>query len=308
MRHIFLVLIACLVILGGVRAAHAERPLKVVTTLSTFANLAEEIGGENVKTASVASPRFNPHFYEPRPSDVLKVKRADLFVHAGLDLEMWRWPLVDAAGNPAVRPGGSRELDLSQGIRLLGAPDHTASRAEGHIHIYGNPHYWLCPGNLRRMAQTIQEKLAQLDPAHAQDYKERMHAFQGRLDRSAEKWKRLAARIEAEEVVAYHDAWPYLARFLGVRIEHFLEPKPGIPPTPKQLVFLERHMKERGVRVVVQSTFEPKLPAQRLAEKTGAAVVLLCQNVKEVPECSSAIELLEYNVRQLAEALGTDSR
>ncbi|MBI1992501.1 MAG: zinc ABC transporter substrate-binding protein, partial [Candidatus Omnitrophica bacterium] len=158
----------------------AER-LKVVATLSTFADLAETIGGEHVEVSSIASPKFNPHFIEPKPSDVLKVKRADLFVHAGLDLELWRWPLVDAAGNREVMPGAAHELDLSRGIELLEVPSRPLSRLEGDIHLYGNPHYWLQPENAKTMARAIAEKLSALDPAHAGDYRKSLDAFLARL-------------------------------------------------------------------------------------------------------------------------------
>ncbi|MBI4227822.1 MAG: zinc ABC transporter substrate-binding protein, partial [Candidatus Omnitrophica bacterium] len=127
---------------AGQAGAAAAPPVRVAATLSTFAEIVKQIGGEHVEASVIAPPRFNAHFIEPRPSDVLKVKKADLFVHAGLDLEVWRAPLLDAAGNAQVFPGQPGELDLSRGIALLEIPDRPLSRVMGDIHLYGNPHYW----------------------------------------------------------------------------------------------------------------------------------------------------------------------
>jgi len=173
----FGMIIGWLVLFGMVPHGVSAAPLKVVTTLSTFADLVKNIGGEHVEVSYVASPKFNPHFIEPKPSDVLKVKRADLFVHAGLDLELWRWPLVEAAGNREVMPGGSRELDLSRGVILLEVPDRSLSRSEGDIHLYGNPHYWLDPNNAKTMAESISKKLSEIDPVHASEFEKNLENF-----------------------------------------------------------------------------------------------------------------------------------
>lgn len=289
---------------GAVESEAAKKPLSVVATLSTFADLANTIGGEYVDVSFIASPKFNPHFIEPKPSDVLKVKRAGLFVHAGLDLELWRWPLVDAAGNTRVMPGQPGELDLSQGIPLLEVPARSVSRSEGDIHIYGNPHYWMDPENAKRMAQTLCDKLCLIDSAHEQEYHRNLAAFLGRLDQNITEWRFQLAPHKNQELVGYHNEWPYLMRFAGLRMDRFLEPKPGIPPTPKQVEFIERYVKEHMIQGIVQATYFPARAAQTVAKRTRARVILLCQNVGEVPEASDYIAMMDYNVRQLTAALG----
>ncbi|MCB0336157.1 MAG: zinc ABC transporter substrate-binding protein, partial [Bdellovibrionales bacterium] len=127
--------------------AEPIKKLTIVTTISTFADIAASVGGEYVETSSIASPRFNTHFIEPKPTDVLRLKRADLFIHGGLDLEMWRDPLVNASGRPDFRVGGERQLDVSSSVTLLDLPSGPLSRASGDIHLYGNPHYWQDPKN-----------------------------------------------------------------------------------------------------------------------------------------------------------------
>jgi zinc/manganese transport system substrate-binding protein len=287
----------------GLSATAAAKQLNVVTTLSIFADLAKTIGQDHVEVSAVASPKFNPHFIEPKPSDVLKVKRADLFIHAGLDLELWRGPLLDAAGNTTIFPGAPGELDLSQGIELLEMPGRAATRAQGDIHLYGNPHYWMDPENAKHMARAIAEKLTALDPAHEADYRRNLRAFLARLDQHIPEWRRRLAPFQGQELVGDHRAWPFLMRFLGLRMEHHLEPKPGIPPTPRQLEFLQQYITAQHIPVIVRAGYFPQRPAEILAKRTGAKVVLLCQSVREHPACSDYIAMLDYNVQQLADAL-----
>lgn len=294
-------------LLAAAVPASADPPVRVAATLATFAELVTQIGGEHVEVSVIAPPRFNPHFIEPRPSDVLKVKKADLLVHAGLDLEVWRGPLLDAAGNPRVFPGQPGELDLSRGITLLEVPDQPLSRLMGDIHLYGNPHYWTNPEHARVMAQAICDKLCIMDPAHEQVFHQRFQEFLARLDRKLPEWRAALAPHRGREVIAYHNEWIYLTEFAGLTLDKYLEPKPGIPPTPKHLGVLEAYMKGRGIRVIVQSTYFPRSSSDVLAARTGARVVLLCQNVGELPDTGDYFAFMDYNIRQLAEALGGSS-
>lgn len=284
----------------GVAELRADQ-LKVVTTLSTFADLVEAVGGERIEVSSIASPRFNPHFIEPRPSDVLRVRRADLFVHGGLDLEVWRGSLVDAAARPDVRPGGKRELGLAEGVHLLNVPS-SLSRAQGDVHQFGNPHYWHSPANGVVMAETIARKLSELDTDGARYYHERLEEFRKELSAGMERWKQMLAPYRGRELVGYHDEWAYLMAFGGLTMEQFLEPKPGIPPSPQHLLTIERYIRSRGITGIVQATFYSLRAARSLAEATGANVVLLCQNVDELRECSSYRNMLDYNVAQIVKS------
>lgn len=285
--------------LGSV--AEDAPPLNVVATLTTFADIARAVGGDRIEVRHIASPRFNPHFIQPRPTDVLKVKRADLFIHGGLDLEAWRGPLVDATANPHIRPGGDRELPLSTGIRLLDMPD-SLTRAQGDIHMYGNPHYWLDPRNGLKVAETIAGKLESLDPDHASEYREGLQRFSDELSSAMEKWKSLLAPFAGRELVAYHDEWVYLFDFAGIHAEIFLEPKPGIPPTPKSLLKAERHIRENDIPAIVQATFMSPRPAKRISKRTGIPVIHLCQNVDELPAATSYTSLITYNITQILSA------
>ncbi len=302
-RLVQLCLMIGLVVCLGPPLIGAAEPLNVVATLSTFKDLVKAIGGDQISVSSIASPKFNPHFIEPKPSDVLKTKRADLLVHAGLDLELWRWPLLDAAGNTKLFQGQPGELDLSRGIALLEVPTRAVSRAEGDIHLYGNPHYWLNPENAKPMAQAISDKLCAIDPQHEQVYHQRLRDFLARLDQKSSEWRARLAPYQGRELIGYHNEWVYLMEFAGLTMPHFLEPKPGIPPTPQQVQFIEQHIRQHKTPAIVQATYFPRQTADAVAKRTGASVVLLCQNVGELPACGDYLSMIDYNVSQLVDAL-----
>jgi len=306
-----LILTSCLFLLlmGGAPVMYAaDQPLRAVATLSTFADLVKVIGAEYVDVSSIASPKFNPHFIEPKPSDVLRVKQAQLLVHGGLDLELWRGPLLDAAGNRDVMPGGPRELDLSRGIQLLEVPDHPVSRAEGDIHLFGNPHYWTSPENVRTMAQAICDKLCAIDPQREEEYHRNLREFVKRLDQKITEWHAKLAPYKGREVVGYHNEWIYLMEFAGLKMEQFLEPKPGIPPTPQHVQFIEEYIKSHQIPGVIQATYFPRQTADTIAKRTGAKVVLLCQNVRELSVCGDYLAMMDYNVGQLVGAFENSGR
>lgn len=295
-------MIAAVFLSSGVNAYAAGR-LKVVSTLSSYAAIVQTMGGERVEASYVAPPRFDPHFIEPKPSDVFKVKRADLFVHSGLDLEAWRDALLDAAARADVRRGGKRQLDLSEGIALLEVPDRKLSRAEGDIHLYGNPHYWLDPRNGALMAQAIAGKLSELDPTGEPVYRENLRAFLDRLSAQIDVWRGMLKPFHGRELAGYHNGWVYLMDFAGLRMELFLEPKPGIPPTPRHIQHVLSEIKARHISAVVLAGYNPEYAARALAEQSGAKVVILFQNAGEGPQAQDYISMLDYNVRQLVEAL-----
>lgn len=286
------------------QSAFAQDKLKVAATLSTFADLAKQVGGDFVEAYSISPGMFNPHFYEPKPSDVLRTQKADLFIHAGLDLELWRYPLVEAAGNPDIFPGGKRELDLSKGISLLEASQKQPTRLQGDVHIYGNPHYWVEPRNGKVMAVSITAKLIELDPGHTDYYDKNLKEFLRKLDEKIIYWQAELRAIKDKEVVAYHNEWIYLTEFAGIKLKQYLEPKPGIPPTPKHLAFIEEYIKKNNIPAIIQPTYFPKSYADGLAKRADIKIIILAQNVREIKEISDYFLLIDFNLRRLKEALG----
>jgi zinc/manganese transport system substrate-binding protein len=288
---------------GGMEPVYAAPALKVVTSTSTYADLVKKIGGENVEARFVASPRFNIHFIQPKPSDVRNVAKADLFVFSGLDLEAWADPLLEAAGKPALFRGGERNLDLSKGIRLLEVPQGAISRAQGDIHLFGNPHYAMGPENFRIMAESVATKLSEIDPANAPRYETNLRNFLERLDTKIAEWKKMCAHCAGKEVISYHKDIEYLAEFLGVRVNRYVEPLPGIPPTAKHLAALENYMKENGARVIVKPTYYPTGAAESVAGRTEGEVRIVCQSVGEKEGTEDIFAFFDANVREIAEAL-----
>ncbi|HTL70131.1 MAG TPA: metal ABC transporter substrate-binding protein [Candidatus Eisenbacteria bacterium] len=300
LKHAFVLAAVALAAAGPLHAADGK--LNVVASSTFFEDLVKRIGGDKVEVKHVASPKVNVHFYQPKPSDVRNVSKADLYVNGGLDLEAWSEPLLEAVGNPALFRGGRGNVDLSQGIALT-APPALLSRAAGDQHLFGNPHYVMNPEHTRIMARTLAERLKEADPANAAVYEENERAFQSKLDAKIAEWKAECSSLAGKEIFSYHDDIAYFAQFVGLKVERFLEPKPGIPPTPKHLEELERYAKESGVKVVVTPTYFAKGAAEALAKRIGGTVAVICQNAGEVPGTEDIFTFFDYNFKTIADAL-----
>ena len=280
-----------------------ENQLKVVATQTMYAQVVKEIGKDKVDVKYVAPPKFNVHFIQPKPTDVRNITKADLYVDAGLDLEAWSDSLLEAAGKPELFRGREKNIDMSRGIRLLEVPDHPLSRAEGDIHIFGNPHYNMNPENVKIMAENVLEKLKSIDPINDAYYEANEKAFIKHLDEKIAEWEKLCANCKGQEIISYHKDDAYFADFLGLKIGQYIEPKPGIPPTPKHLEFLEEYVKSHNIKAILVPTYYPKDAAEKLAKRVGAKVVTICQNVGELPGTDDIFSFYDYNFRQINEAL-----
>ena len=282
----------------------AAGALRVVATSPTFASLVEAVGGEEVKVHTVVAPCDDIHFIEPRPSDIARLARADAFVHAGLDLELWRGPLVEASSNRKLFQGGAGDIDLSQGIQLLEVPERRAiSRAEGDIHVFGNPHYWVDPDNVPIMTETIVQKLSGLASDRATVFRANREAFLQRLARADAQWKKKLAPYAGHAFVPYHRDWPYLSRHFGLERELWLEPKPNVPPSARHLKEVITALRaQEAPRVIVREPFHPRKTARTVARETEAVVVTLCQHSGCLNGTDDYLSLMEANVNALSAA------
>ncbi|MGH7461250.1 MAG: metal ABC transporter substrate-binding protein [Longimicrobiales bacterium] len=292
-------------VLVALWAAASAPPLKVVTTTTDLAALAREIGGSRVNVKAMAVGTQDPHFVEPKPSLILDLRNADVFAQVGLGLEVgWAPLLLDQARNAKVRPGGPGHLDLSAAATVIDIPQHKLTRAEGDIHPYGNPHYWLGPENGKRMAAMFAQKFSQLDPAGAAEYAQSLKAFEAKIDAGIGEWRRLLSPVEDAKVVAYHNSWKYFLGFAGLEIAGYIEPKPGIPPSPAYLAQLIADMKRDKVQVVIIDPFYDAKVPRFVAQQAGAKLLVLPSSVGGAAGVSDYFGLIDHNVRALRNALG----
>lgn len=303
MKKIGIALLVCLLFVPS--PARAEHKIRVVATTTTLASLVREIAGDKADVHAIASPNRDIHFYSPTPKDVLKVRKADVLVHSGLDFETaWRLPLVNAAANPRFLGNEEAVIDASRSVKLLEIPSTVVTRVEGDIHLFGNPHYWVDPENAAMMARSIADGLAALYPAEAEYFRGRAADFESRLRAKARDWAARLAPYAGRPVVAYHNSWVYLTERFKIKTLGFVEPKPGIPPTAKHIQQLIALMKQNGCKIIVKDSFQENRTPRRLAEATGGNVVTLSQSVGEPKQASDYLALMEHNVNELEKKFG----
>jgi len=292
------------VALGISLAPTAARKVRVVATTTDLKWATEQVGGERVEVVALMHPLQNPHTVQPRPSFIVQLNRADLLVRIGLDYEeVWLPPMVDEARNPKVRRGGTGDVDASRGIPLLEIPQGRVTREQGEVHIFGNPHYWLDPANMRIIVRNIAEGLKRVDPANADDYDRNLRQTERMLNDLQEETERVAAPLQGEKFVAYHTTWSYLANRYGFKIVGYLEPKPGIPPSASHLADLILLMRREQVKVILKEPFyENRLP-NMVAQRTGAKVVEVCPSVGGEPGTETYPKLLRHILSKLVNAV-----
>jgi ABC-type Zn uptake system ZnuABC Zn-binding protein ZnuA len=278
----------------------ARAKVRVVTSTPTLADIAARIGGDHADVQSIMRGPENVHNVIAKPSSMMKLRKADLLIHSGLDAEPWVPMLIKGARNAEILYGRSGNVDVSPGIALKEVPRRgELSRALGDIHVYGNTHYALDPLNGIIIARTITAAFKRTDPAHRNEFDANYEAFAQRMRALTE---RLEARMEpyrGTPVVIYHRTWPYfLDRFGLVKVAE-IEPKPGIAPGPRHLSRCVEAMEARGARVVIVETYNPKKNADKVAGRVGGTAVVLAQEVRALPDVDTYEELFEHNVEAL---------
>jgi zinc/manganese transport system substrate-binding protein len=296
---------SALCLLGVLAAARpAAAALTVVTTTSDLAAIVSEVGGDKVSVTALAKGYQDPHFVEAKPSFVLVLNKAQLLVVVGRELEIaWLPPLITQSRNPRVQPGAAGYLDASQQVRILDTPTGPVTRAEGDVHPEGNPHYWLDPENGGRIAASVAAKLSELDAANAAVYAQRLADFQKRLAAAVQRWKGQLAPYKGLKVITYHRSWTNFADAFGLSVIGYVEPKPGIPPTPQHTLDVMNAMKAQQVHIIiVDPYFDLKTP-NSIAANTGGKVLVLPPSVGGVPQAADYFKLFDYNVGLLLAAI-----
>jgi zinc/manganese transport system substrate-binding protein len=304
MKRMLVWLIVALVALMLAIAPGAARKLRVVATTNDLKWAVEQIGGKNVEVVALMHPLQNPHTVQPRPSFIVQLNRADLLVRIGLDYEeTWLPPLVEESRNPKIRRGGVGDFDTSIGIPLLEIPQGRVTREQGEVHIFGNPHYWLDPENMKIIARNIANGLRRIDPANADEYERNLKRLERLMDDLLDETLKLAAPLRGEKFVAYHTTWSYLANRYGFRIIGYLEPKPGIPPSASHLADLIVRMRQEKVKVILKEPFYENRIPNMVAQRTGAKVVEICPTVGGEPDTETYPKLLRHILTKLVNAV-----
>lgn len=296
MNRIMVCLIAMLLINGPAWAS----PLRVVTTTEDLAAIARELGGPLVEVESLTRGLQDPHFLEARPSLMLKTSRANLFIQVGLGLEAgWAPALLVGARNPGIQPGTSGHLDASRDIKALEIPSGPVDRSQGDVHAFGNPHYWLDPENGRIISQNIARSLIGLLPDRSQIIDQNQKAFAHSLDVASIRWKTRMKPYEGAKVVTYHNSWTYFARRFGLDVVGYVEPKPGIPPSPAHINQLMTLMKQEKVRLIVMEPYFSRSIPELLSRETGAKVLVLPPSVGGAEGVKTYMDLFDHLIGRL---------
>ena len=286
-------------------SAHAK--LNVVATTPDIAAIAKEIGGDKIELTTMARPTEDPHFVDAKPSFIVKLNKADVLIHGGAELEVgWLPKLIEQARNAKIISAAKGEVRCCEGVRMLEVPEKL-DRSAGDIHAAGNPHFLVDPKNAKIVAHHIAEAFASLDAANRSFYEANSARFIAALDAKLVEWQARLAPFRGQHVVAYHNSWLYFADRFELKIEIFLEPKPGIPPSPAHLATVMAKMKEQNARVVIVDPYLNRKTAETVARGTGAKVVDVTQFPGGVKGTEGGyIALMDYLVNSLATALGKE--
>ena len=315
-------------------------PVKVVTSLTTYGAIAQEIVGDRGTVTSIAQGDEDPHFVQPKPSFVAVLRKADLFVTTGMDLELWVPALLDRAGNRRILEGGPGYVAAYRGIDLMEVPTDL-SRAQGDIHVDGNPHIHTDPINGIIIARNILAGLQRVSPENASFYAERERDFEKRvleatvgselvtiltpatafdllrgnklddfLSRQKYQGKPLSDRLggwlrdaepfRGKEMACYHKEWAYFSRRFQVECVTYIEAKPGIPPTPGHVQEVIKLMRERKIPVLFASNYFDRKQIQQVAERTGARAVIVPENTQGAPGVNTYFDLMNTWIKNLA--------
>lgn len=286
----------------GTGRAHAA--INVVTTTEDLAAIVREIGGDKVSVEPIARGYQDPHFVEPKPSFIIRLHNADLLVVVGRELEAaWLPPLITQSRNATIRPGAQGYLDASLTATIVDLPTGAITRAMGDVHPQGNPHYWLHPDNGRKIAKAIQNKLTELSSGDAAYFAQRYADFDRRLSEGEKRWKAAMAPYKGLKIVTYHRSWTNFTNEFELAVIGYVEPRPGIPPSPAHTLTLIQEMKRQGVKIIlVEPYFDLKTP-NAIARDTGATVLVMPPSVGGADEVKTYIQLFDYNVDLLLSAI-----
>ena len=300
MKRIITTLFTTILILTN--SLFAGDKINVVTSLTDLKSIVELIGGDKVEVFAIATGYQNPHFVDPKPSYILKLSKADMFVTVGLDLETgWVPPLLNSSRNSKIQKGNPGYVDASVNVSLLQVPT-SINRGEGDIHIYGNPHFWIDPVRGKIIAKNICQGLIRKSPENKKYFEDNLKVFNDKIDLKVKEWIAKMLEFKGTKIIAYHNEWPYFEERFGLKIIDFLEPKPGIPPSPGQLTKVIEEIKQDNIKVIITSPYFTTESADLVARSSGSLVVVLATSVGADKSIQNYFDLFDYNINKLMTA------
>ena len=282
----------------------AQADLKIFACEPEWEALAKELGGDKIEVSSATNALQDPHYIQARPSLISKVRRADLLVCSGAQLEIgWLPMLLQKGNNPNVMPGGKGFLEASQYVKRLDIAE-SVDRSQGDVHPQGNPHIQTDPRNILLVAEVLSKRLAELDPSNADVYQQRTADFRQRWTAAIADWDSRAAVLRGKRVIAHHKSWVYMENWLGLNEVATLEPLPGIPPTASHLSSLLEQFGDKGADFIIRAPYQSDKPSEWLSERTGIPAVLLPSTVGGTDEASDLFKWFDDIIRRLVAAGG----
>jgi ABC-type Zn uptake system ZnuABC Zn-binding protein ZnuA len=273
-------------------------PLRVVTSIPDHAALVRAIGAGEVDVDSIIKGNRDVHAVELLPSFMVKVGRADVYVKVGLDLDIWARQIIDGSRNSKLIV-----VDASDQIDKIGVPNFKVDASHGDIHLFGNPHYWLDPANTRAQGEAILAGLARARPERSATFRSNLDAYAATIEAALLTWEARLRPYTNAQVVAFHNSWPYFARRFNIEVVDFLEPKPGVPPTPTHIAALTERLRSGQVKaILVESYFDDRVPAM-LSRTTGVPMVKVPVLVGAEAGVDDPLALFDTITMRLAQAL-----
>jgi ABC-type Zn uptake system ZnuABC Zn-binding protein ZnuA len=269
--------------------------IRVVTTTTVIYDIVKNIGGNKIEVDYLSRGDQDVHFLEILPSYMMKLRKADLFFKIGFELELWSYQLVDGSRNSDLVI-----IDLSAAITPKEVPTTKVDASQGDIHPFGNPHYWLDPDNSKIMAHEIYDALSAQSPEDEQYFKSNLDDYIAELEKKIVEWENKMLELEQKQVVFFHAAWIYFADRFNVKIAGYVEPKPGIPPTPSHDAALIKLIERKKIKVIVMDVFYSDNAPNQIANITGVEVLKLPTQVFGLEEITSYIQMIDYIVKQLS--------
>lgn len=304
-RFVLCFILSMLFFFPAMNSAHAGKNLKVVATLEFLADWAQQIGQDHIDVDFVHDSRLDVHYFQPRPAHVLKCTKADMIIIGGLDLDVWMQALLDASRNQNIQYGREGYVDASFGIvNVLQKPIGRVDMAMGDVHPFGNPHYYHNMDNVGIALENIVNGLSNNDPANADAYRENKEEYWQKVQSTFKTLKDLMKPFNGTKVVTYHQSWEYFAEEFGLEILDYVEPKPGLPASPKHTKQLIELINRQKVKIILKEPYYPKRPVKRLMKQTEATVVELVNFPGGRKNARTYLQNLEANISELIQALG----